>query len=59
MTLWRTNSGINEAEDSGRKDAQIGSADALQRAFPTTASSSPISWLDPPGDLVRLKFSNI
>ena len=34
-------------------------ADALQRVFPTTASSSPISWLDPPGDLVRLKFSNI
>ena len=52
IPLGRTNAGINEAEDFGRKDAQIGSADALQRAFPTTVDSSPISWLDLPGDLV-------
>ena len=35
MTLARTTLGINNAEDDGRKDAQIGFADALQRIFPT------------------------
>ena len=34
MTFMRTNAGINKAEDAGRKDAQIGFADALQRVFP-------------------------
>ena len=59
MTIWRTRWGINKAEDAGRKDAHIGFSDALRRAFPTMVSSSPISRLDLPGDLVRLKFSNI
>ena len=41
-------------------DAQIGFSDALWRVFPTTVSRvSCVSWLDPPGDLVRPKFSNI
>ena len=41
-------------------DAQIGFSDALRRAFPTTVSRvSRVSWLDPPGDFVRPKFSNI
>ena len=39
MTLARTTAGINKAEDAGRKDAQIGFADALQRVFPTTVVS--------------------
>ena len=39
--------------------AQVGSVDALQRVLPTTVASSPISRLDPPGDFVRPKFSNI
>ena len=42
MTLWRTTAGINKAEDAGRagrKDAQIGSADALRRIFPTALAS--------------------
>ena len=36
MTLGRSTSGINKAEDDGRMDAQIGFADALRRAFPST-----------------------
>ena len=42
MTLWRTTAGINKAEDAGRAgrmDAQIGSADALRRIFPTALAS--------------------
>ena len=39
MILVRTTAGINKAEDAGRKDAQIGFADALQRVFPTTVVS--------------------
>ena len=39
--------------------AQTRFADALQGVLPTTVAGSPISWLDPPGDLVRPKFSNI
>ena len=35
MTLGRSKSGINKAVDAGRKDAQIGFADALGRIFPT------------------------
>ena len=58
MTLVRTNESINKA-DRRMPNAQVRFADALQRVFPTPSSSSPISWLDPPGDLVRLKFSNI
>ena len=59
MTLGRTNASINEAEDAGRMDVQIESADALRRIFTTVLASHPISWLDPPGDLMRPKFSNI
>ena len=60
MTLMRSTSGINKAEDAGRIDPQIGFADALRRLLPTTmASLSPISGLDPPGDLVQPKFSNV
>ena len=39
MTIERTTTGINKAGDAGRMDAQIGSADALQRVFPTALSS--------------------
>ena len=42
MTLARTTMSINKAEDAGRagrKDAQIGSADALRRIFPTALAS--------------------
>ena len=39
MILGRTNAGINKAEDAGRMDAQIMSAKALQRVFPTTVAS--------------------
>ena len=38
---------------------RIGFADALGRIFLTALASSPISWLDPPGDPVRPEFSNI
>ena len=41
------------------RNAQIRSTDALRRVLLTVLASSPISWLDPPRDLVRLKFSNI
>ena len=39
MTLMRTMTGINKAEDGGRKDAQIRFADALRQVFPTTVAS--------------------
>ena len=39
--------------------AQTRFADVLQRVLPTTVAGSPISRLDPPGDFVRPKFSNI
>ena len=39
MTLGRTSAGINKAEDAGRMDAQIMSAKALRREFPTTVAS--------------------
>ena len=39
MTLRRTTTGINKAEDAGRMDAQIGFADALRRIFPTVLVS--------------------
>ena len=39
MSLGRTSAGINKAEDAGRMDAQIRSAKALQRVFPTTVAS--------------------
>ena len=38
MILMRTRWGINKAEDTGRMDAQIMSAKALQRVFPTTVA---------------------
>ena len=60
MTPVRIKVGINKAEDGGGWMAEIGFYDALRRAFPTTVSRvSRVSWLDPPGDLVRPKFSNI
>ena len=39
MTLGRTTTGINKAEDTGRMDAQIMSTDASQRVFPTTLAN--------------------
>ena len=39
MTIVRNNESINKVEDDGRKDAQIGFADALRRVFPTTVAS--------------------
>ena len=33
MTIARTTAGINKAEDAGKMDAQIMSADALRRIF--------------------------
>ena len=39
MTIERTNESINKVEDDGRKDAQIGFADALRPVIPTTVSS--------------------
>ena len=39
MTIARITAGINKAGDAGRMDAQIGSADALRRVFPTALSS--------------------
>ena len=39
MPLMRTMTGINKAEDGGRKDAQIRFADALRQVFPTTVAS--------------------
>ena len=36
MTTVRITAGINNAEDAGRMDPQIGFADALRRVFPTT-----------------------
>ena len=60
MTTVRTTAGINKREDAGMIGTQIGFVDELRRLLPTTmASLSPISWLDPPRDLVRPKFSNI
>ena len=60
MTLMRTNAGINKTERAGRKDAQIGFVDALQRAFPMAAVRvSRMSWLDSPRDLVQRNIGNI
>ena len=39
MTLGRTMAGINKTESAARMDAQIMSAKALQRVFPTTVAS--------------------
>ena len=39
MTIGRSNSGINKAEDDGTARGQISSTDALQRVLPTTVSS--------------------
>ena len=39
MTSVRTNESINKAEDAGKMDAQIRSAKALQRVFPTVVAS--------------------
>jgi hypothetical protein len=39
MILERSKAGINKAEDTGRMDAIIKSADALQRVFPNTVAS--------------------
>ena len=39
MTFARTAAGINKTEDAGKMDAQIMSAKALQRVFPTTVAS--------------------
>ena len=39
MNIGRTNESINKAEDAGKMDAQIMSAKALQRVFPTTMAS--------------------
>ena len=48
--IGRTNVGINKAEYAGRKDAQIGFADALQRVPSDDGGQlSRISWLDSPG----------
>ena len=52
MTLMRITAGISKAEDDRKMDTQIGFADAMQRVFPTTVASYPISWLDPSRDLV-------
>ena len=58
MTLGRTTLGINKTDC--RHDER---ADQVRRCV--TAEPSPvlvnsrIAWLDPPGDLVRPKFSNI
>ena len=39
MTIGRTARGINKAEDAGTAHGKISSSGALQRVFPTTASS--------------------
>ena len=39
MTFMRITAGINNTQLAGRKDVQIGFADALQRVFPTTVAS--------------------
>ena len=39
MTLARITAGINKTEDAGKMDAQIMSAKALRRVFPTTVAS--------------------
>ena len=39
MTLMRSTASINKAEDAGKMDAQIMSAMALQRVFPTVVAS--------------------
>ena len=58
--IMRTNAGINKTEHAGRKDAQIGFVDALQRVFPTAvAKVSRMSWLDSPRDLVQRNIGNI
>ena len=49
MTITRTTAGINKVEDAGKMDAQIMSAEALWRVFPTTvARLSHVSWLGSP-----------
>ena len=39
MTLARIRWGINKTQFAGRKDVQIGFADALRWVFPTTVAS--------------------
>ena len=49
MTLVRITAGINKVEDAGKMDAQIRSAEALWRVFPTTvARLSHVPWLGSP-----------
>ena len=60
MTLMRTTASINKTGEAGTTHGQIRSTDALRRVLPTRLTRvSHVSWLDPPGDLVRPKFSNI
>ena len=59
MNLMRTTAGISKAEDNGRKDAQIMSADALRRVFPTTVASPRIPRLGASGGLTRANIGNI
>ena len=60
MNIARIKRGINKAEVAGMRNAQ----GQVHRYVATGLSDgsgplSPISCLDPPGDLVRPKFSNI
>ena len=59
MTLARTTTGINKAEDSGTTHV-----DQVHRCFTADLADeadqlSRTSWLDTQGDLVRPEFSNI
>ena len=59
MTLERTTAGINKAE--GWHDERPKQFRRCVAASPSddAGQTFPISWLDPPGDLVRPKVSNI
>ena len=52
MTIVRTMAGINKAEDIGRKDTQIGIADACSSAKPSP-STKLTEASNPDGNIAR------
>ena len=59
MNLVRTTAGINKAEDAGGWTPPNQVRRCVAAVFPDGGQLFPVSWLDLPGDLVRLRFSNI
>ena len=59
MTIARTTVGINKAGTPAQRTANHVNRCVAAGLADDAAQPSPVSWLDQPGDFVRLKFSNI